>query len=128
MSNLIATRRPASRRLSRQQAPSRAFLDGVSAAGLPGRPDDEPPVGDADLAALPAAAQRYLRLHGNRGPPSRLVVPRPLHRPVPATPGRAVDDVRRMAIQRPARRRAAVPNAYPARPGADDRLGHLPYG
>ena len=69
MSDSIAPTRPVPRRPPRKAAPSRAFLNGVRTAGLPGSPDGEPPVSDADLAALPAAAQSYLRLMGVVGRP-----------------------------------------------------------
>ena len=49
--------------------PPRAFLRGVAAAGLPGRPATADPVTDADLAGLPPVVARYLRAMGVVGRP-----------------------------------------------------------
>jgi hypothetical protein len=49
--------------------PPRAFLRGVSAAGLPTGPASSAPVTEADLAGLPPVAARYLRVMGVVGRP-----------------------------------------------------------
>jgi uncharacterized protein DUF6544 len=49
--------------------PRRRFLDEVAAAGLPSEPGPAGPVSDANLAALPAAVQRYLRFMNVVGRP-----------------------------------------------------------
>lgn len=49
--------------------PPRAFLRELEATPLPALPDPGPPVTEADLAALPAVVQRYLRASGALGRP-----------------------------------------------------------
>jgi len=49
--------------------PPRAFLRGVSAAGLPAGPASTTPVTEADLAGLPPVAARYLQAMGVVGRP-----------------------------------------------------------
>jgi len=49
--------------------PPRAFLRGLSAAGLPTGPASTTPVTEADVAGLPPAAARYLRAMGVVGRP-----------------------------------------------------------
>jgi hypothetical protein len=63
MSTFTPDRTPAGSR------PPRAFLRGVAAAGLSGRPAATDPVTEDDLAPLPPVAARYLRAMGVVGRP-----------------------------------------------------------